>query len=804
MIKLNKVNKYFNRHNKNEIHVIDNTSLEFPSNGLVTFLGESGCGKTTLLNVIGGLDKVNSGSIYVDGERITRRSIGKIDKIRSLKIGYIFQDYNLIDSMTVFDNVALVLRMNGIKDKNEIEKRVNYVLEKIGMYRYRKRLANMLSGGERQRVGIARAIVKDPKIIIADEPTGNLDSQNTLEIMNIIKSISRERLVILVTHEKDIAEFYSDRIIHIRDGKVESDETNDKIGDLDYRLDSKIYLKDIKNKETIKTDNLEVNYYNDNEEKLKFDIVIKNGNIYIQSKTQEKVEVLGNDSNIELVNDHYKRIDKSIYESYSFDFNSIIDKNYKLKYSSIYNPISSLVQGIRKVLNYKTIKKFLLLGFVASAMFITFSVSSILATLKVEKKDFITYNDNYLIINDKSVSIDDYNSYKEYDKVSYIIPGNSLVTFQADLDKFYQTYGFSINISGSLTDKSIISNNDIIIGRNIENSKEIIVDKLILDRLFEEDPNAKMAGYGEYKNYIDLMVKVGDIDGYKIVGIVDLESPSIYVNKDEFVTIINNNRDYRYGTDEDVKILDYTLVNDYTLTKGNLPINDYEVIINENYSDTYKIGKTIDTKVNDNKLKVVGYYKSNVGLDKYLVSPGTIEINLITTKSNVSVYTEDKESTLNYFKDKGLNIEDTFNKSKEEYVNSIKSGLTSMLVFSGIILVISLIEIYLMIRSSFLSRVKEIGILRAIGLKKKDIYKMFSGEIFAITLMASTPGFLLMSYIIYQLTNVPFIGSYLVFSPIMLIISYVLILFFNLFFGLIPVYRVIRKRPARILSRNDI
>ncbi len=804
MIKLSKVNKYFNRHKKNEIHVIDNTSLEFPSNGLVTFLGESGCGKTTLLNAIGGLDKVNSGSIYVDGERITRRSIGKIDKIRSLKIGYIFQDYNLIDSMTVFDNVALVLKMNGIKDKNEIEKRVNYVLEKIGMYRYRKRLANMLSGGERQRVGIARAIVKDPKIIIADEPTGNLDSQNTLEIMNIIKSISRERLVILVTHERDIAEFYSDRIIHIKDGKVESDETNDKIGDLDYRLDSKIYLKDIKNKETIKTDNLEVNYYNDNEEKLKFDIVIKNGNIYIQSKTQEKVEVLGNDSNIELVNEHYKRIDKSIYESYNFDFDNIIDKNYKLKYSSIYNPVSSLVQGIRKVLNYKAIKKFLLLGFVASAMFITFSVSSILATLKVEKKDFITYNDNYLIINDKSVSIDDYNSYKEYDKVSYIIPGNSLVTFQADLDKFYQTYGFSINISGSLTDKNTINDKDIIIGRNIENSKEILVDKLVLDRLFENDSNAKMAGYGKYNNYIDLLVKVGDIEGYKIVGIVDLDSPSIYANNDEFVTIINNNREYSYESSEDVKILDYTLATDYTLTKGNLPVNEYEVIVNENYSDTYKIGKTIDTKVNDNKLKVVGYYKSNVGLDKYLVSPSTIEINLITTKSNVSVYTKDKESTLNYFKERGLNIEDTYNKSKEEYISSIKSSLTSKLVFSGIILVISLIEIYLMIRSSFLSRVKEIGILRAIGLKKRDIYKIFSGEIFAITLMASTPGFLLMSYIIYQLTNVPFIGSYLVFSPIMLIISYVLILFFNLLFGLIPVYRVIRKRPARILSRNDI
>lgn len=123
MLRLENVNKYFNKNRKNEIHVINETSLEMGSTGLVALLGPSGCGKTTLLNVIGGLDKVNSGKVFVNGQRITRRSSGRIDKIRNLNIGYIFQNYNLVENMTVFENVAVALRMAGVKDKKEIEKR---------------------------------------------------------------------------------------------------------------------------------------------------------------------------------------------------------------------------------------------------------------------------------------------------------------------------------------------------------------------------------------------------------------------------------------------------------------------------------------------------------------------------------------------------------------------------------------------------------------------------------------------------------------------------------------------------------
>ena len=298
MIKLENIDKYFNRFKKNQIHVINNTSLEFEDKGLVALLGPSGSGKTTLLNVIGGLDKVGKGKIYVNGRKMTSKFSYKVDKLRNLNIGYIFQDYKLVENLSVYDNVALSLKLIGIKDKKEIDKRVTYVLEKVGMYRYRKRPANMLSGGERQRVGIARAIVKNPNIIIADEPTGNLDSKNSVEIMNIIKAISRDRLVILVTHEVNLAKFYASRIIELSDGTVIKDYENKHTNELDYAIDNRFYLKDFKVEENYNDKSSNITVYSDENSKIKLDIVVKNNNIYIKSRNDKSIEVVDEDSNI--------------------------------------------------------------------------------------------------------------------------------------------------------------------------------------------------------------------------------------------------------------------------------------------------------------------------------------------------------------------------------------------------------------------------------------------------------------------------------------------------------------------------
>ena len=289
MIEISKVNKYFNRHKKNQIHVINNISLKMEDTGLVALLGPSGSGKTTLLNVIGGLDKIQKGKIYINNKKISSKLPSKVDKIRNLSIGYIFQDYKLIENMSVYDNVAIVLKMIGIKNKEEIKKRVYYCLEKVGMYRYKNRPAAMLSGGERQRVGIARAIVKSPDIILADEPTGNLDSKNSLEVMNIIKAISKEKLVILVTHERELAEFYASRIVEIQDGKIVKDYENKHNSELDYRIENKFYLKDFKEHQKIETENTEVNVYSEDKQQINLNIVLKNGNIYIKTNQHLRI-----------------------------------------------------------------------------------------------------------------------------------------------------------------------------------------------------------------------------------------------------------------------------------------------------------------------------------------------------------------------------------------------------------------------------------------------------------------------------------------------------------------------------------
>lgn len=813
MIKLENVNKFFYRHKKNQIHVINNTSLTLEDKGMVSLLGPSGCGKTTLLNAIGGLDKIDSGKIYINGERLSRRSFSSVDKIRNINIGYIFQDYYLVNNMTVFDNVALVLKINGIKDKDEITKRVNYVLEKVGMYRYRNRYANMLSGGERQRVGIARAIVKDPSIIIADEPTGNLDSKNTIEIMNIIKAISKDRLVILVTHETELADFYADRILKIEDGKIIEDIVNNHDNDLDYRLENKIYLKDLENHETIDKENLKVDFYSDTKEKLNIKLIVKNGNVYIESSN--KVEVIDNNSSIELVNDHYKKISKDIYQEYKFDFDKIINKNINKKYSSIFNPITLIKNGFKKVINYSAIKKLLLVGFFLSGIFITYSVSSLYGIYNIDDSKFVTINKNYLVIDSKKIDVNDFLKYEKNDNVNYILPGGSLVSFYIEYDDYYQTLNYKDLIYGSLSSLNMISENDIISGRMPNKSNEIVIDKLVFDT-YHSNPFASMLGINTPEKLFDRELTVGVLENYKIVGVVDLGSPSIYTDESEFINILYNTNDTAF-TDNyyeeyivDDKMVE-NLIYDYnnyknkiTIKEGRFPLNDYEVIVNNFYKDSYKINQEIDVKINDKKLKVVGFYTSDDNISYLLSNTNIIKYSLISNSSDMTLSVKDKNKALNDFKAMGLNIKDSYQYSRDKYYNTRMDSMASTLIFSVVILLISLIEIYLMMRSSFLSRIKEVGIYRAIGMKRLDIYKMFIGEIIAITTLGSMTGVFFSSYVIYQLTTVSYYANKFLMNGTTVLTIVIIVYLFNLLVGLLPCALTLRKTPAEIMSRSDI
>ena len=509
MIRLLNVKKSFNKHKSNEIRAIDNTSIELADSGLVTFLGNSGCGKTTLLNAIGGLDRVDKGQIFIDDQRITRRLSNKLDEIRNLRIGYIFQNYNLIEDATVFENVALVLKMIGFKDKDAIERRVMYILDKVGIAKYRNRPASMLSGGERQRVGIARALVKNPQIIIADEPTGNLDSSNTIDVMNIIKAISKQKLVILVTHERDIAEFYADRVIEIVDGKIVDDRENSHDGKLDYRMDSKIFLKDMPIQKDFSEGPFDISFYSDSNQKLpKIEIVVKNNNIYI--KTDDNLS-MGADG-VEIIDDHYQAMTKEIYEKYNFDYSDYFEhaeekeglsksgKPAKMKYCSIYGPFSSFGSGFRKIRRYSKIKKILLLGFVLASMFVIYAVSNVAGITHYTDDRFTTMEKDYVSIKTGKLSGETYHKYATMENVDYALPGNSIVYFAMTFEEYYQAQG--LLVSGSLSDLAKLKKSDITAGRLPENPNEVVVDEMVVKNMIK-NANARELGIKTGKDVLE-------------------------------------------------------------------------------------------------------------------------------------------------------------------------------------------------------------------------------------------------------------------------------------------------------------
>ena len=216
MICISNLVKVYKSKKRKTCKALDNINLVLPDGGLVFVLGKSGSGKSTLFNLVGGLDNITSGNIIVDGNDISTFKENEYCNYRNNHIGFIFQDYHLIDELTVFENICLSLNLKKEEDKNKVLES----LEKVDLSGYENRYPTELSGGERQRVAIARAIVKKPRIILADEPTGNLDTVTSTQIIELLKSLSKECLILIVSHNKNDAYKYGDRIIELSKGKI--------------------------------------------------------------------------------------------------------------------------------------------------------------------------------------------------------------------------------------------------------------------------------------------------------------------------------------------------------------------------------------------------------------------------------------------------------------------------------------------------------------------------------------------------------------------------------------------------------
>lgn len=209
---------------ENTVHALKGIDLKFRKSELVSILGPSGCGKTTMLNIIGGLDQYTEGDLIINGRSTKEFKDKDWDTYRNHSVGFVFQSYNLIPHQTVLQNVELALTLSGVP-KSERKKRAKKALESVGLGNQLHKKPSEMSGGQMQRVSIARALVNNPDIILADEPTGALDTKTSVQVMEILKEISKDRLVIMVTHNPDLAEKYSSRIIRVLDGCITDDSS---------------------------------------------------------------------------------------------------------------------------------------------------------------------------------------------------------------------------------------------------------------------------------------------------------------------------------------------------------------------------------------------------------------------------------------------------------------------------------------------------------------------------------------------------------------------------------------------------
>ena len=356
MLEVRNLTKIYKTKKVEDVRALDNVSISFNDTGMVFLLGKSGSGKSTLLNVMGGLDKFDSGEIIIKGKSSKTFSERDFDSYRNTFLGFIFQEYNILPEFTVQKNIALALELQGKKaDKESVEN----LLNQVDLKGYAKRKPNQLSGGQKQRIAIARALIKNPEIIMADEPTGALDSNTGKQVFDTLKKLSQTKLVIVVSHDREFAEIYADRIIEMKDGKVISDVTKRQKPPKELSRGFKIVGKNmIHIEKNHKFNALEAKYLNDIVKSSETDIIISADSKI--NKDIKKIAKIDDNGNSEYFDETVKSDIKE--EKYFGDNLKLIKSKLKFKDSFKMGASGLKTKKVRLVIT-------ILLSAIALAMF---------------------------------------------------------------------------------------------------------------------------------------------------------------------------------------------------------------------------------------------------------------------------------------------------------------------------------------------------------------------------------------------------------------------------------------------------
>lgn len=751
---------------------LNDVNVNFRKNEFVTILGQSGSGKTTLLNVIGGLDNYDYGELIINGKSTKNFKDNDWDYYRNSCVGFIFQNYNLINHISVYKNVELALTLSNSKDKR---KKVMDALKKVGLEKHVNKKPNELSGGQMQRVAIARALVNDPKIILADEPTGALDSKNSIMIMELIKKVAKDKLVIMVTHNKELAKKYASRIIELKDGVIINDSK--PYNENEIKDD---YVKIKKTKMSLKAAvNLSLN-----------NLKTKKGRTFLTSFA----------SSIGLIG-------IALILSISNGFNKQIKEYEKNTLSSFPITISKLTSTMDKK-ELEDNKK----AFTGNY---DYPQKNVLYPYSGEENNKVHENEitdeylNYI----KSIDSNLLSAISYYTVTSF-----NLMTTDNN-ENFKTVSGGSINftsLSQDLDDDSYLKDNyDLLSGSYPSSVYDVVlivdsknrIDKNLLDALFVDSSKKEI----NFNEIVGKEIKVISNDNYysKINENVFAKKEPSKEMYDKGITlkivgIVRGKKDNVLASIMDVisESMGSSMVS--KIGYSNELIN---IIVNEN-----KESEIVKYQYNSNGVVFMGgisFDKAKITKDEALTILGANDV-----PASINIYPKDfksKEQVISYLDEYNNDKEDEakilymdYAKQIGDLSNGILDGITIVLIaFSSISLLVSSIMIGIITYISVLERTKEIGILRSLGARKKDITRVFNAETLIIGLISGVVSIIItllllipINKIIYNATELKNVG---VLNPVHAVILVIISIMLTLIGGLIPSKGASKKDPVEAL-----
>ncbi len=796
MLRLNNITKNYES-GGTSVEALKGVSIEFRKNEFVSVLGPSGCGKTTLLNIIGGLDRYTDGDLIINGKSTKEFKDKDWDAYRNYSIGFVFQSYNLIPHQTVLSNVELALTLSGVSKKERKQKAIK-ALESVGLGEQIHKKPNQLSGGQMQRVAIARALVNDPDIILADEPTGALDTKTSVQIMEILKQISKDKLIIMVTHNPDLAEKYSTRVVKILDGLITDD--------------SKPFTEEDAKKEEgtkAKSGRTSMKFFTALQLSLA-NLLTKKGRTILTSFAGS-IGIIGIALILAIstgVQNYINKVEEDTLSSYplmieeaTVDISSMMEtmmgaveeetehEEGKVYSRDIMNEMLSTISNKVNTNNLEELKKYLEEEnneIKESSNAIQYNYNLNINLYKENEDDPVKVNPSTVMSsmgmpqmmessNDMSSSYMTANAdvwfemldnedllHSQYDLLAGNWPKayNEVVLVVSDNNEIsdYTLYALGLKDQSELKQKM----EAIQKGETVEESEQTsytydellnLTFKLILNTDYYNKENGLWLDRSDSKEY--MKQKVADAESIKVVGIIKQNEETVASAMGTGIGYLKDLKEYVINKINEAQIV--------TEQKANPDVNVFTGLKfpTEEEKGEFSIQNlTPEQRLAMSQLsseeiaKLVQTYKDNqnASYEYNLKTLGSIDLS---KPSSIYIYPKDFES-----KDKISSAIESYNQKqidegKEENVinytdvvgimmksvTQIVNTISYVLIaFVAISLIVSSIMIGIITYISVLERTKEIGILRAIGASKKDISRVFNSETFIVGLIAGVLG----------------------------------------------------------------